>query len=193
MKNFVEQAVDNVFCTLAKLPSWFDGTLTILLIVALLLYPLAVQLACMDTILPKCLSWIHYMEFLLYFYGIGNLIFLNILRKLNCQTHIVKCWLDYLLAAFLLVPGIIFIPNRYTSIGKQQVSRGTIVKLSSWQLPSKTTNGSNISCAKIMTADGKRFFWHNCHDEAIGTKCIIKSNRGIFGLRYVQDVDFIVE
>ena len=91
---------------------------------------------------------------------------------------------------YVIIPALIFLPNRYIPVEKNKTCYGLIVNTDY-----TSSKGKHYYSAKVKLNNEDTYFWYRTGDKPkpIGTKCILSVGRGIFGLRYVQDVDFIVE
>jgi hypothetical protein len=87
---------------------------------------------------------------------------------------------------------MLFLPNRYIPISPKTERIGIVVDNTEWGL-SKTGFSSNY--VKIKVAEEDVCFWYNLYKSSkpLGNKCIVSMRRGLFGIRYVENVDFLVE
>ena len=95
---------------------------------------------------------------------------------------------------FILIPALILLPNKYlpsTILAKEKY--GVVIDLAS------VTTNKSPSCknnyVKIKLDNEDISFWYDTYKETkpLGTKCIMNIKRGFFGLRYADNVDFLVE
>ena len=95
---------------------------------------------------------------------------------------------------FILIPALILLPNKYlpsTILAKEKY--GVVIDFAS------VTTNKSPSCknnyVKIKLDNEDISFWYDIHKETkpLGTKCIMNIKRGFFGLRYADNVDFLVE
>ena len=183
------QAIYSLF---NKAPFGVDFILLIT-IVALVVY-LEVLVQHSYTLLPICVPWM---------YDIIGVNFVSILLALikiflrKTSEGFWDVWGTYLLKTslcFILIPALILLPNKYlpsTILVKEKY--GVVI-----DLDSVTTNKSPSSknyYVKIKLDNEDISFWYDTYKETkpLGTKCIMNIKRGFFGLRYADNVDFLVE
>ena len=179
-----------------KFPSKLSGTLFILICILLVILQILTQWSCMDTLLPICLPWMYYQYVVL---GVFLLPFIvNPIRKhfrnSSYRKNSISDPYEWKIAmALIIVPAIIFLPNRYIPIEHEIIYRGKIINHAS--APVNKSSSSNRNYVKIEIDQLDTTFWYclNKDSKPIGSKCIVSVRRGIFGMRYVEDVDFIVE
>lgn len=111
---------------------------------------------------------------------------------LNTLLSICIPWMYYRIAAIIIIPALFFLPNRYFKIEPEIEYEGCVVDQTEWKL-SKTASWDNY--VKIKIDDSNTSFWCCMGKESwpIGTKCIISARKGIFGMRYVENVRFLIE
>ena len=107
------------------------------------------------------------------------------------QQRFVGFWNTFWL---IITSSIIALPNRFIPIDDTKVITGKVVDKTKWKLLSKTTGGWQ-NYVKIKIDGEDTFFWYNLdyENKEYGTRCLISERKGIWGLRYVTNVDFIVE
>ena len=155
-----------------------------------------IENTCLKTLLPICIPWMYYQFVLLILYIILEVFrdyynkpkkprrkYKN--RRYLSYTFSLKC-----IAAIIIISALFFLPNRYVKIESGIEYEGCVVDRTEWKL-SKTASWDNY--VKISIDDSDTSFWCDLGKEAwpIGTKCIISARRGIFGMRYVEDVRFL--
>ena len=176
----------------AERPFWFYFILWAPVFVLIVYIDLLVQHS--YTLLPICVPWM---------YDIIGVNFVSILLALikiflrKTSEGFWDVWGTYLLKTslcFILIPALILLPNKYlpsTILAKEKY--GVVI-----DLVSVTTNKSP-SCknnyVKIKLDNEDISFWYDTYKETkpLGTKCIMNIKRGFFGLRYADNVDFLVE
>ena len=157
-----------------------------------------IESTCLKTLMPICIPWMYY-QFVLLIIFIVLEVFRDYYnkpkkprrkrknRRVLPYTFSVKC-----IAAIIIIPALFFLPNRYVKVETELEYDGCVVDQTKWKL-SKTASWNNY--VKIKIDDSNTSFWCNLGKEAwpIGTKCIISTSKGIFGMRYVEDVRFLIE
>ena len=154
-----------------------------------------IQEICMKTLLSVYIPWIHYVECLLAIIVCG-FVLIKAMRKVfkKRNKNIIKAIERFgtvFIFTIVIVPSLIFLPNRLIHIESEHILYGHVVENNSWKPPSKSTG--RITCVKIKIDGENTWFWYDCKKKAIGTRCLISERKGIWGLRYVTNVDFIVE
>ena len=154
-----------------------------------------IQEICMKTLLSVYIPWIHYVACLSAIVVCG-FVLIKAMRKVfkKRNKNIIKAIERFgivFIFTIVIVPSLIFLPNRLIPIESEHVLYGHVVENNSWKPPSKSTG--RISCVKIKIDGENTWFWYDYKKKAIGTRCIINERKGIWGLRYVTNVDFIVE
>ena len=149
-----------------------------------------------DTLLPICIPWMY--SYLV----LGLLLMLPILvapcKKLfgkkpkNCninhETFMLKA-----VVLLIIVSAIVFIPNRYIPIRPKSECQGIVVDKTS--VVFNKTPSFYRNYVKIQLDGENISFWYclNKNSKPLGSKCLISVRRGIFGMRYVEKADFLVE
>ena len=183
------QAIYSLF---NKAPFWVDF-ISLMAVIALVV-DLEILVQHSYTLLPICIPWMYYII------GISIVsVLLALIKKCFSKTSekFVEIEAMYLLKTslcFILIPALILLPNKYlpsTILAKEKY--GVVIDFASI-----TTNKSPSSkkyYVKIKLDDEDISFWYDTYKETkpLGTKCIMNINRGFFGLRYADNVDFLVE
>lgn len=155
------------------------------------------------TLMPVCLPWMYY-DFFMCCLCIAFFIIMEIILKVMSKRHTGRkkkqlgpsyyIWPFIAISAVIIIPALIILPNRFVSVNSSVTYHGTVIEREDQVCTLTKTAGSKFNYVKIKLNDNTTF-WHNINQETkpLGTRCIIKAKTGIFGLRYVQDVDFIVE
>ena len=156
---------------------------------------LFIQEICMKTLLYVDIPWIHYVECLLAIIVCG-FVLIKAMRKVfkKRNKNIIKAIERFgivFIFTIVIVPSLIFLPNRLIPIESEHIFYGHVVENNYWKPPSKSTG--RITCVKIKIDCENTWFWYDSKKKAIGTRCLISERKGIWGLRYVTNVDFIVE
>ena len=147
-----------------------------------------------NTLLPICIPWM-YDRFAMCVISI----LLAFIKKISGKSkekfgslfggYCIKTAL-----CFILIPALILLPNKYlpsTILAKEKY--GVVIDFAS------VTANKSPSCknnyVKIKLDNEDISFWYDIHKETkpLGTKCIMNIKRGFFGLRYADNVDFLVE
>ena len=173
---------------------FFSGIVSLILIV---IVTRLIEDACLKTLLPICIRWMYYQSVLLFFYIILELFcdyharYTNKNKRTKQQTHSSSVSIRFI-QILIIISGMLFLPNRYIPIGPRTEGIGIIVDNTEWGL-SKTGFSSNY--VKIKIAEEDVCFWYNLYkgSKPLGNKCVVSIRRGLFGIRYVENVDFLVE
>ena len=157
-----------------------------------------IESTCLNTLLSICIPWMYYQFVLLLFFIVLEVFRdyynkpkkprrKNKNRRVLSYTFSIKC-----IAAIIIIPALFFLPNRYFKIEPEIEYEGCVVDQTEWKL-SKTASWDNY--VKIKIDDSNASFWCDLGKESwpIGTKCIISARKGIFGMRYVENVRFLIE
>ena len=167
-----------------------------------LIFPLFVylqivtEMSCMDTLLPVCIPLMFYLAALACL-SLLPLIATRIVRYFRKPSRKKKSISDSyiwkIVVVLIIVPAIIFLPNRYIPIGPEMECQGIVVDQIS--APVNKSPSSNRNYVKIRIDGENTSFWHGLNKESkpLGSKCIVSVKRGIFGMRYVEEVDFLNE
>ena len=173
---------------------YFPGIVSIIVIV---IATRLIEDACLKTLLPICIRWMYYQSVLLLFYIILELFRAYHARYVNKnkrtkQQILSSSFSIRVLQILIIISGMLFLPNRYIPIGPKTEEIGIVVDNTEWGL-SKTGFSSNYVKIKIDEEDV--CFWYNLYKSSkpLGNKCIVSMRRGLFGIRYVENVDFLVE
>lgn len=166
-------------------------------ICALLLFlQMVTQMSCMDTLLPICIPWMYYQYVIL---GVALLPFIiTPIRK--CFTKSLGkgksssesyVWMTFV--AFIIIPAIIFLPNRHIPIGVEKECLGIVVDKTS--APVNKSPSSERNYVKVRLDGENTSFWYclNKESKPLGSRCIASVRKGILGMRYVEKVDFLEE
>ena len=173
---------------------YFSGIVSIIVIV---IVTKLIEDACLKTLLPICIRWMYYQSVILLFYIILELFRDYHARHTNKNKRTKQQTLSSslsirVLQILIIISGMLFLPNRYIPIGPKTEGIGIVVDNTEWGL-SKTGFSSNYVKIKIDEEDV--CFWYNLYKSSkpLGNKCIVSIRRGLFGIRYVENVDFLVE
>ena len=171
---------------------WLDWGILII-VIALIVY-LEILVKDSNTLLPICIPWM-YDRFAMCVISI----LLAFITKISGKSkekfgslfggYCIKTAL-----CFILIPALILLPNKYlpsTILAKEKY--GVVIDFAS------VTTNKSPSCknnyVKIKLDNEDISFWYDIHKETkpLGTKCIMNIKRGFLGLRYADNVDFLVE
>ena len=101
------------------------------------------------------------------------------------------------LAVFIvMIPAVIFLTNNF--LGSEESLKhceGLIIDIQQASVgPSKTASPLR-NYVKIKVDNENTSFWYDINNEPkpVGTKCILSVQKGFFGLRFVENDDFLVE
>ena len=114
--------------------------------------------------------------------------------KRNKEEKYNYSWVLKIALWLIIITAFVALPNRFIPIDDTKVITGKVVDKTKWKLLSKTTGGWQ-NYVKIKIDGEDTFFWYNLdyENKEYGTRCLISERKGIWGLRYVTNVDFIVE
>lgn len=175
--------------------SWKSLLLWAILLLAVVNLAMWVEDTCLHTLLPICIPWMYYPFILVIVYVVLELTlsYISIFKKNVAKRHTFSFTFSFkCIFMLVIVPALIFLPNRYIQKGPASEHQGVIVDNTTW---STTRAVSSSNYVKIRVDEESASFWNNMKKDSkpIGSKCIVSVRRGIFGMRYVEDVDFIVE
>ena len=173
---------------------YFSGIVSIIIVV---IVTKLIEDACLKTLLPICIRWMYYQSVILLLYIILELFrdyharYANKNKRTKQQT-LSSSFSIRIIQILIIISGLLFLPNRYIPIGPQTERIGIVVNNTEWGL-SKTGFSNNY--VKIKIAEEEVSFWYNLYKSSkpLGNKCIVSMRRGLFGIRYVENVDFLVE
>ena len=183
------QAIYSLF---NKAPFWVDF-ISLMAVIALVV-DLEILVQHSYTLLPICIPWMYDKIGMITFSGLCALIKKYLGKSSDGFSDIwCVCFVKVSLC-FILIPALVFLPNKYlpsTILVKEKY--GVVI-----DLDSVTTNKSPSSknyYVKIKLDNEDVSFWYDTYKETkpLGTKCIMNIKRGFFGLRYADNVDFLVE
>ena len=148
--------------------------------------------SCLDTLLPVCIPWMYHHHVVL---GVFLLSFVvNPIRKhfLHKKKPISDSYEFKIAMVLIIVPAIVFLPNRYIPIEPGTEYQGETISQTS---VSVTTPSCKRIYVKIKLNQEDTSFWYCLYQDSkpLGSKCIVTVRRGIFGMRYVENVVFLVE
>ena len=148
-----------------------------------------------NTFLPICIPWMDDYEWI---YELS--IVLTLIRKYLFKSKSVfwNLWFkNFILfvVIIIVIPASILLPNKYFGAGKEMSIRGIVIetKQASSGAPSKTPHHEEY-WLKIKLSEEDAYFWYDYGEEPpLSTKCILSVKKGLFGLRYADNVDFLIE
>ena len=184
-----------------SIKEWLVGSIFIFTSVLMIIN----QPILMNTLFPYCVPWMYYGFSMLMVMGVlGSIQEIHTRyytrsrknhtkkkKKGNDSNDLFALETPFWL---IIISSFIALPNRYIPIDDTKVITGKVVDKTKWKLLSRTTSGwQNYVKIKIDGEDTS--FWYNLdyENKECGTKCLISERKGIWGLRYVTNVDFIVE
>lgn len=173
---------------------WKFGASCILFIV--LFTGLEVSVRKSNMLLPICIPWMYDYEVL---FAVSIVLALIIKYLCKSKKDFLYLWLMYFwkLAVFIvMIPAVIFLTNNF--LGSEESLKhceGLIIDIQQASVgPSKTASPLR-NYVKIKVDNENTSFWYDINNEPkpVGTKCILSVQKGFFGLRFVENVDFLVE
>jgi hypothetical protein len=188
-KSWLEKRMD-------KFPSKHKGTLFTLICILLVILQIVTQKSCMETLLPICIPWMYYQYVVL---GISLLPFIiNPITKYFTKSSgkgksFSESYVWILIVASIIIPAIIFLPNRHIPIGVEKECLGIVVDKTS--APVNKSPSSERNYVKVRLDGENTSFWYclNKESKPLGSRCIASVRKGILGMRYVEKVDFLEE
>ena len=148
-----------------------------------------------NTILPICIPWMddYYWIYILSFA-------LTLIRKylLKSKKGFVDMWLKSLIlfaVIIIVIPASVLLPNKYFGVRKEMSVRGIVIETeqASSGAPSKAHHQSEC-WLKIKLSEEDAYFWYDHgKNPPLSTRCILSVKKGLFGLRYADNVDFLIE
>lgn len=164
-----------------------------IILYAIVLVCLEIMVRRNNTLLPICIPWMYdYVLMLFLPFGIASV------KKWLFNSH--KKFFDIYEVIFLktiqfiiLIPSIVFLPNKFIPIDEPTSCCGTISSIDSLKIT--RTRSSIRYYVKIKLIGDDYSFWYDLGKEIkpLGTKCDLTVRRGLFGLRFVEKVDFPME
>lgn len=149
-----------------------------------------------NMLLPICIPWMYDYEVL---FAVSIVLALIIKYLCKSKKDFLYLWLMYFwkLAVFIvMIPAVIFLTNNFFSSEESlKHCEGLIIDIQQASVgPSKTASPLR-NYVKIKVDNENTSFWYDINKETkpLGTKCIMNIKRGFFGLRYADNVDFLVE
>lgn len=149
-----------------------------------------------NMLLPICIPWMYDYEVL---FAVSIVLALIIKYLCKSKKDFLYLWLMYFwkLAVFIvMIPAVIFLTNNfYSSEESLKHCEGLIIDIQQASVePSKTASPLR-NYVKIKVDNENTSFWYDINNEPkpVGTKCILSVQKGFFGLRFVENVDFLVE
>lgn len=149
-----------------------------------------------NMLLPICIPWMYDYEVL---FAVSIVLALIIKYLCKSKKDFLYVWLMYfwkLAVLMVMIPAVIFLTNNFLSSEESlKHCEGLIIDIQQASVgPSKTASHLR-NYVKIKVDNENTFFWYDINNEPkpVGTKCILSVQKGFFGLRFVENVDFFVE
>lgn len=160
---------------------------------ALLLIVLESFLRKSNTLLPICIPWMYD-----YIFVVVLSVLLALIKKYIGKTSkpFSDIWATYVVKTFVvtvILPAIILLPNKYLAKNIKRECQGVITDEIALKVSKSTSSTRNY--LKIQLVGENVSFWYESGKKStpVGTKCILSVQKGFFGLRFVDNVDFLVE
>ena len=186
--NWLEKQVD-------RIPSKHKGTLFIIACFFFVVLQMVTQISCLDTLLPICIPWMYYQyvvySVLLLPYG-EAFIRKYFKKNKNKKEEVSDSYIWKIAVVIIIVPAIIFLPNRYIPIEDEIIYKGVVVDQTTASVNKSPSSDINYDKIQIIGEDVSFWYWH-IKSKPNGKKCLISVRRGIFGMRCVSNVDFVEE
>lgn len=146
-------------------------------------------------LLPICIPWMHdYLAIIVLSLCISVYIkwfkhstknFLSLCFEFFCKFFV----------SYVVIASIIVLPNQYFSSGEEIKKTGTVIDNEMGiYVPSKQAD-SWVYYSKIYIKDLGMSFWYQSGKipQSVGRNCVVIIRKGLWGIRYAQKVDFIVD
>ncbi len=154
-----------------------------------------IEKTCLNTLLPFCFPWMYYQFVLIILFVLLESIrgrcrkYIKKIKNGTITSFIVSYKSVILL---IIIPALFLLPNRYIQTDSEVEYKGVVIDNTTWAM-TRTASWSNY--VKIRIEDLNTSFWCDVEKvtQPIGTKCTVSVRRGIFRMRYVEDVRFLVE
>lgn len=171
--------------------TWKSLLLWAILLLAVVNIAMWVEDTCLHTLLPICIPWMYYLFILVIVYVVLELTlsYFSISRKNVAKRHTFPFTFSFkCIFVLVFVPAFIFLPNRYIQIESRSEHQGVIVDNTTW----KMTRATSSDYVKIRIDEDNASFWYNMRKDSkpLGSKCRVSLGRGLFGMRYVEEVSF---
>jgi hypothetical protein len=171
--------------------TWKSLLLWAILLLAVVNIAMWVEDTCLHTLLPICIPWMYYLFILVIVYVVLELTlsYFSISRKNVAKKHTFPFTFSFkCIFVLVFVPAFIFLPNRYIQIESRSEHQGVIVDNTTW----KMTRATSSDYVKIRIDEDNASFWYNMRKDSkpLGSKCRVSLGRGLFGMRYVEEVSF---
>ncbi len=172
--------------------SWKSLLLWAILLLAVVNLTMWVEDTCLHTLLPICIPWMYYPFILVIVYVVLELTlsYISIFKKNVAKRHTFSFTFSFkCIFMLVIVPALIFLPNRYIQKGPASEHQGVIVDNTTW---STTRAVSSSNYVKIRVDEKSASFWYDMRKDSkpIGRKCMVSVKRGLFGMGYIERVDF---
>ena len=174
---------------------WKFGASGILFIVLFTVFEACVRKS--NMLLPICIPWMYDYEVL---FAVSIALALIIKYLCKSKNDFLYVWLMYfwkLAVLMVMIPAVIFLTNNFLSSEESlKHCEGLIIDIQQASVgPSKTASPPLRNYVKIKLDNENTSFWYDINNEPkpVGTKCILSVQKGFFGLRFVENVDFFVE
>ena len=188
----VKRRLQAIYSLFNKAPFWVEIILLMAVIALVVFFEILVQDN--NTLLPICIPWM-YDRFAMCVISI----LLAFIKKISGKSKeefgsIFGGYCIKTALCFILIPALILLPNKYlpsTILVKEKY--GVVIDLASIKINKSTSSRQNYVKIKLDNEDIS--FWYDTYKETkpLGTKCIMNIKRGFFGLKYADNVDFLVE
>lgn len=148
----------------------------------------------LQTLLPICIPWMYYQFLLIIIYIVLDSALNKIKAKYRKERGgAINCISPFrIVLLFIIIPALLLLPNRYVNKNTDVEYNGIVVDSTEWGL---SRTAKSYYYVKIKLYNTKYFFWYKTGEKPkpLGTKCIVSTRKGLFGMRYVEDVGFLVE
>ena len=149
-----------------------------------------------NMLLPICIPWMYDYEVL---FAVSIALALIIKYLCKSKKDFLYLWLMYfwkLAVLMVMIPAVVFLTNNFLSSEESlKHCEGLIIDIQQASVgPSKTASPLR-NYVKIKVDNENTSFWYDINNEPkpVGTKCILSVQKGFFGLRFVENVDFLIE
>lgn len=149
-----------------------------------------------NMLLPICIPWMYDYEVL---FAVSIALALIIKYLCKSKKDFLYLWLMYfwkLAVLMVMIPAVVFLTNNFLSSEESlKHCEGLIIDIQQASVGPSKTAGPLENYVKIKVDNENTSFWFDINNEPkpVGTKCILSVQKGFFGLRFVENVDFLIE
>lgn len=171
-----------------------NDVLWLIIAVFAIILSIKTEVSLTSTLFPICIPWMEFETTLLFLICILFLLQNYKAKRKGGKEEYNYSWIFKTILWLIIIPASVALPNRYIPISNTRIHTGKVVDKTRSKMPTKTTGGWQ-NYVKIKIDGEDTYFWYNLWNETKndGAKCILYERKGIWGLSYVTNVNFIVE